>query len=153
MTFKTAIAIDIGSTTAIAVLNDGELFFETHDLKRPNPSRPARFLKLVNVLANIQGRHAIECIFIEKPNTRGRDATFTLIGLYTMAQTWAHSLDIPFFDAEASAIKKFATGSGLAKKQQMIAAAEARGWGVTNEHEADAAHLLAWGLANVQVEA
>lgn len=56
-------------------------------------------------------------------------------------------LDIPFAEIPPSVVKQYATGSGAAKKPQMVAAAKACGINVSNDDEADAWWLHAMGRA------
>ena len=88
-----------------------------------------------------------ELVVYEQPHHRGGAATEILVGMSTRVQELCALDRITVTNCHTGTLKKHATGSGRASKQDMIAAAE-RWWGkvTTDDNEADALCLLAWAL-------
>lgn len=70
-----------------------------------------------------------------------------------IVRTWLFEQDWPIVLVSPSSVKRFATGNGNAKKEQMIARAiELGARGNVNDDEADAFHLRRMGRAAHQLE-
>lgn len=81
---------------------------------------------------------------VEMPHMRG-SSTYILFGLVWTAHRVAKKMGVRRREIRASELKKFATGSGGADKDQMMAAAEAKyGYSPTSHDEADALLIGAW---------
>ncbi len=93
----------------------------------------------------------IELIVYEQAHHRGGAATAVCVGLITEVQAFAAEHDIELMPVHTATLKKFATGSGRASKQDMIKAAEKRGWNPQDDNEADACLLLEYALAELNV--
>jgi Holliday junction resolvasome RuvABC endonuclease subunit len=65
-----------------------------------------------------------------------------LIGFYAHVIQICDEKKIRHYSVSATEIKKFFTGDGWAKKSDMVAAAEQRGWKTVMDDEADALGLL-----------
>jgi hypothetical protein len=78
----------------------------------------------------------------ERPFSRGQDATRCGWGYAAVIEEIADIKGAALLDVTPAEIKKWATGSGKASKEEMIASAQIMGYGGDNEHEADAYLLL-----------
>jgi Holliday junction resolvasome RuvABC endonuclease subunit len=88
----------------------------------------------------------IDVICYEQAHHRGGAATACCVGLVTEVQAFAAEHNIEIMPVHSATLKKFATGSGRANKDQMIEAAKARGWNPQDDNEADACLILEYGL-------
>jgi Holliday junction resolvasome RuvABC endonuclease subunit len=93
----------------------------------------------------------IELIAYEQAHHRGGAATACCVGLITEVQAFAAEHDIELMSVHTATLKKFATGSGRASKQDMIKAAEERGWTPQDDNEADACLLLEYALVELNI--
>lgn len=105
----------------------------------PDPEKPQRPLDRVGIIAYERAHH------------RGGAATQLLVGLSNIvleeAELWkAEALTVP-----TGTLKKFATGSGSASKEEMVKAARAR-WpeqNIEGDDQADALFILAWARKEI----
>jgi hypothetical protein len=120
------------------------------DLKR-GESPGMRFLRCRAWLADfyelVDGK--IDVLVYEQAHHRGGAATACCVGLVTVCQEFAASNGVELMPVHTATLKKFATGSGRANKQDMIAAAKARGWHPVDDNEADAQLLLDYALSEI----
>lgn len=63
-----------------------------------------------------------------------------------VVMNWCEHHQIGYAKVPVTTIKKFATGNGNAKKDQMVLAAEQLGYQVADDNEADALHMLLYVL-------
>lgn len=89
-----------------------------------------------------EAKKPIDAVVYERPFARGFHATRSLWGLAGILEAVAHDAGAAVLDITPSEIKKFATGSGRASKEDMILFASTTGYAGDNEHEADAWCLL-----------
>jgi len=83
----------------------------------------------------------------------GRIALVRLGEVGGIVRTWLFEQDWPMALVRPSTVKRFATGNGNAKKEQMIArAVELGARGSVNDDEADAFHLRRMGRAALGLE-
>lgn len=133
--------------TGIAVISIQENRIERRTLKIAlKENGPALLYLQCNTFKNFvdcsDGNVAGICIEGPSLNSTNRaDDMGQVRGAYNltcMQEFWpgAHPKEIP-----PNSLKKFFTGSGTASKEDMIAAAEASGWVVGSDDEADAAGL------------
>ncbi len=96
----------------------------------------------------------IKHIVYEETFSKGAYAARVLHGFLAMLQfTFAqrykdHGTRLTMEKVHAMTLKKFATGRGNASKNDMIAAAKARGWEPQDDNEADALFLLDFAIRN-----
>ncbi len=102
------------------------------------------FYELVNARIDI-------CCY-EQAHHRGGAATACCVGLVTVVQSFAAKKGIELMPVHTASLKKFATGSGRANKQDMIAAAKARGWQPADDNEADAQLLLDYAIDELNIK-
>jgi Holliday junction resolvasome RuvABC endonuclease subunit len=82
-----------------------------------------------------------DAVVVEQPQfMRSRDAARVCYSLYQIVQELCAAREIPCLDAYAATIKKWATGSGKAKKPAMVAALRRLDptWRGKDHNEADA---------------
>ena len=93
-------------------------------------------------------------VIFEQPHFQGYNATVELVGFVAIILKLCAKHNIAVDSVHTSTLKKFATGDGRADKAAMTAAAEkivGRSLSVENDNdEADAIHLVKWGLANAE---
>lgn len=91
-----------------------------------------------------------QVIVYEQPHHRGGAATEVAYGFLTEVKTLAAELDIELMPVHSSTLKKWATGKGNAKKDDMTAEARRRGYNPVDHNEADA--CLLYELARCELE-
>ena len=107
-----------------------------------------RFLMFRQWLAVMLGVNRPDVVVYEQAHHRGGAATEVGVGLTTRVQEECASRDIPYAAVHTATLKKWATGSGRASKQDMMArASEIAGRDIPSDDEADAICLLDYGLA------
>ncbi len=100
----------------------------------------------------------VDVISYERAHHRGGAATAVCVGMATVMLEEAARLGIEVSPVATTTLKKHATGSGRAGKDEMIAAASKR-WhsvypsGVEDDNQADALCILAWACDGLGVRA
>lgn len=147
---KTILALDLGTTTGWALRGfDGLITSGTASFK---PGRydggGMRYLRFTNWVTEIDRLSGpVEAIYFEEVRRHlGTDAAHVYGGLLASLTSWAELRGVPYQGVPVGTIKRHATGHGNANKQAMIAAARARGYGPTDDNEADAIAILHWAL-------
>ncbi|MDR5654381.1 crossover junction endodeoxyribonuclease RuvC [Ruixingdingia sedimenti] len=142
------LALDLGTTTGWALRgHDGLITSGTTSLR---PGRfdggGMRYLRFTNWLTELDRLSGpIAAIWFEEVRRHaGTDAAHVFGGLLATLTTWAELRGIPYSGVPVGTIKKYATGRGNAPKQDMIAAARARGFSPADDNEADAIAILNW---------
>lgn len=134
-------ALDISLNTGWALGAGGEITFGTRIFSGYSGDDIRVGRKFRGWVDSFLDQNRPEILLIERPFFKGT-CTWLLAGLAWEAQRSAEERGIPRFDYSPMTIKKFMTGNGVAKKPEMVKAVRARGWNVTNDHEADAISLL-----------
>ena len=67
-------------------------------------------------------------------------------GLMATLTAWAELRGVPYQGVPVGTVKRHATGKGNAAKEEMIAAARARGFRPSDDNEADALAILHWAI-------
>lgn len=116
-----------------------------HRLQSKGWKRLAEHRRFVEGLAKQCG-----FIYYERPHLRGYRSTRLLVGLANGVEEIADRLEIPVREVHSGTLKKWATGSGKAKKPEMIRAASQVYPGLTilNDDHADALLLLRYAVNN-----
>ena len=130
---KTGWAMNVGCKRSVNV---------EFTLKR-GESPGMRFLRCrawLNEMLHLLGK--IDVIVYEQAHHRGGAATACCVGLVTEVLAFAAEHGIETMSAHTATLKKFATGSGRAKKKDMMRAARMYGWDPADDNEADAELLL-----------
>lgn len=148
---KRIIALDLGSTTGIAWgTGPRPQDHEFVDFVGKGSFSPFSFYKFhihLEILIKDSFRLSKETIqlVIEKPNARmpgyaGVRVHFGMLGV-ALALEGKYNSQVISHVVPALTVKKFWTGSGRAKKPDMIAQAQREGYDVTDDNEADAIAL------------
>jgi Holliday junction resolvasome RuvABC endonuclease subunit len=144
------LALDLGSYVGYSILQpDGAvLSYGTQHFPGDRHLRLAGYKAWITRMAT---EHQVALVVYERPFARGLHATRSLWGMAGITEACC-ALLCPVLDQVPSAIKKWATGKGTAKKPEMIEAA-AKMLGINpnllTEHEADAILLGRYTVAHV----
>jgi Holliday junction resolvasome RuvABC endonuclease subunit len=107
-----------------------------------------RFLRLQARLDEILSSYPLRRVVYERPSGQFKNgaAEDSIKGMASHVLSWCEKNSVPCEGFAQTEIKKFATGKGNAKKDQMLAEAVKR-WGdvVTDHNQADALWTLALG--------
>lgn len=145
-------AFDIGRVGAMVDNSCGALLASHVDLNpragtKHDISRPKRFAAW-HLWLDLKLPHELDLIVYERPFGRGQDATRCGWGYAAVLESIAGEFGIPIRDYGPSEIKKWATGSGVADKDDMtLAARYLFDYPGDNEHEADAWCLHAYATS------
>lgn len=146
---KSILAIDPGTRCGWALAHDGKVIVSgTWNLKENRfAGAGMRFLRL-EALLNELAQSVIPqlVVFEEVRRHMGVDAAHIYGGIVGMLTAWCERRKIPYQGIPVQHIKKFATQKGNAKKDAMIAAANAK-WPeaqITDDNEADARWIAAF---------
>jgi len=88
----------------------------------------------------------INVIYYEQAHQRGGAATQLAYGMITDVLAFAADKHIETAPVHTAKLKKFATGSGRANKDDMIDAARRAGYGPQDDNEADAIWLREYAI-------
>lgn len=143
------LALDVGTDAGYALRNTttNELTSGHFAYKKKPEHRPGRrYIEFENCLDSLAADRSIVRVCCEEPmgNYRSHAATLVVSGYICLLQAWCEKMRLPYRGYPQKTIKKFATGSGAAKKPEMIAAAKER-WperNVKTDDEADALWVL-----------
>ena len=112
-------------------------------VKFKGKSRGARFVELLDWLRQFNKViYMADLIVFETPHMRGGPATRSCVGFSSMVEYFAALNGLQVDEYCPDAIKRFATGTAKASKEQMIEAARKLGYNPKDDNEADAIHLL-----------
>ena len=100
---------------------------------------------LEKIVASMSVDKPIGLIVHEQPHHRGFN-TFHLVGMAALVNMRAYRVQANVFSAHSASVKKHATGSGRAKKPEMIAAAKEHWPHVRDDDEADAMWILDYAI-------
>ena len=142
------LALDLATTTGWAFLRGDQYSYEsgtmTLDLKR-GESPGMRFVRFNKWLKEMLDDHTPELVIYEQAHHRGGAATELCVGLVTRVQEACSERSINYQKLHSNTLKKFATGSGRASKDDMLARArEHWGWNIEDHNQADALWLMEW---------
>ncbi len=137
------LALDIATKTGWAVY-DGAITSGVLDLSGM-PDHGQRGMFFHGWISDLIVEHKIEFLICESTLSYGH-AAYVLIGLAFTAQTVAYAHDIKRKTVAPTTLKKFATGSGRAGKQEMMEAVRKMGFDPVDDNEADAIALITYAL-------
>lgn len=136
------LGIDPGTKCGWALLDgDKRVASGVWDLaSRRHEGGGMRYVRLRSYLAQICEANKIDAVAYEEVRRHmGVDAAHVYGGIVAHLASFCEQAKIPYRGIPVGTVKKVATGKGNAKKDAMVAAAEARfGVQVTNDNEADA---------------
>lgn len=135
------VGIDPGMVTGWAVLDHGVAMSGTWQLKAGNESYLKR---LADQLASLIAEHKPDLICYEEPVARGMAARSLnrQLGVIILV---CEQMKVPHYPVNPGTLKKHATGSGRADKEEMLLAAQQRGLLVTDHNACDAFWLADYG--------
>lgn len=140
---------DLGSTSGWAHNCDPASI--SHGQMEFAGNRPARLWAMFEAVDALLRGLMVDAVGYERPFARGQGATRSLWGQAGILEAVATRRGFPVLDATPAEIKAFATGKGVASKEEMTAAAirylESAGNdipSVLGEHEGDAICGLAY---------
>lgn len=140
MSNKTLIALDLGSITGFAVQSKHGLSHGTMNFKVKGKFHDSGYKKLYDWLRTFEGE--VEMV-VECPHASLYfNSVRILFGLLAVCHLFADEHKVKLTEVKPTVIKKFATGSGAAKKEAMVAAVQKHHPGVTDNNEADAVWIL-----------
>lgn len=152
------LALDLGTKTGWASRHElGEtLVSQTSGVAKfvvPRGSNPdMRYLFFEKWLDDIVLIKKPKLIVYELPHMRGGKASDLLVGFMTIVRMYCVKHGLNYISVHSGTLKKFATGSGNASKEDMVLTAEQRYGKVQDDNQADALHLLAWAMENVNTQ-
>lgn len=113
------------SCSGVMVWNDDKVVQAT-TIKTPAKMEVIlRIADVIDSLEDLIAEYKVSHVVIESlPYGLNSTSVRPLAGLYYFIQNMCLELDLIFEEANVTAVKKFATGSGKAKKPEMIAAFE-----------------------------
>lgn len=145
----TGIDIGLGVTSIIALDDNGKVLqtcrfgtkIDKKTLGKLKENKPLlRYNAHAERLFHYCNIHSLGTVIMENPQTKTMGnglRIYTLRGTYLVVLN-RFIKDDKLKNPVAGTIKKFWTGSGRASKEEMIAEAQRRGYGVLDEHDADA---------------
>lgn len=149
------LALDLGTLTGWACSADGVVTSGTVDLKGGRyEGGGMRYLRFRDWLTRMHELVHFDVVHYEEVRRHlGADAAHVYGGLLAHLTAWCEERKVAYLGIPVGTIKKHATGKGNAGKQQMIAAATARGWHPADDNEADALWILDHGLSGMAASA
>jgi len=142
------LCLDCGTKTGWASLVDGRIESGVQDfsLKR-GESKGIRFLRFNTWLVGMLELVKPHVVVYEMAHFRGGHATEILVGMTTRIEQFCEEKGIEYSSIHSATLKKFATGSGRANKQDMIRmASQFFAKTVESDDEADALLILKWAM-------
>ncbi len=144
------LGFDLGATGAAVLLDSGEPEAVDTWLWAYKGDRVQRAVAFRGTLETIICEATPDAVIFERPFTRGLAATRSLWGMAGVLESVMGSV-APIVDALPSEIKKYATGKGGAKKDEMLDAAEQLGYSALTEHAADAFLAAHYGINHIEI--
>ena len=140
---------DMSESDRKATITSGTENFKPHRFEGGG-MRFLRFKQWLNELL-AASVHINAVYFEEVRRHAGVDAAHAYGGFMGHLTAWCEHHNIPYQGVPVGTIKKHATGKGNAGKDEMIAAAKARGHDPVDDNEADALALLHWAIETQEV--
>jgi Holliday junction resolvasome RuvABC endonuclease subunit len=151
------LALDLGTHTGFALTAGnslphtllGNVVVGTWHCKTAKETDGDRYHNFRKKLVEISGSSQFTHVYYERVRRHvGTDAAHVYGGLRGILIEFCEARKIPHEGVPVGTIKKSWTGRGNATKDLMIAEAEARGFEVENDNEADALALLHWAVSS-----
>lgn len=107
-----------------------------------------RIERNLEFIKGLIAKYEIEAVWLEEIAFSARSSGQMLTEQQGIIKYWCRDREIPVFSFSITAIKKFITGDGNAKKPEMIAAVQGLGYSnVYQNDEADAIAIWLYGLS------
>jgi crossover junction endodeoxyribonuclease RuvC len=146
---KQILALDLGTTTGWAIgggrsITSGFVSFKSGRYEGGG----MRYLRFANWLRELRKNIGqIDAVYFEEVRRHvSTDSAHVYGGLLATLTAWCEENAIPYQGMPVATIKKYITGKGNAKKDEVIAAVKNRGHVVEDDNEADAIAILLLAL-------
>ena len=151
------LALDLGTLTgwAFGDMKDiDRIYSGTQDFSLKRGESPGiRLLNFDKWVYEILAKHKPKMVAYEMPHQRGGHATQLLLGMLGILHVACTKAGIEYASVHSATLKKSATGSGRASKEDMVKAAVKKFQRVVvDDNEADALHILAWAQDTFEKE-
>lgn len=143
---KTIIALDLGTTTGFAVQSKHGLSHGTISFKKKGKWDDSGYKALYDWLRTFEGE--IEVVIEKAHVSRFLGAARILFGLRALVCVYCAEFSVRLTEVSPLTIKKFWTGSGKAKKEDMVAQTQKKFPKVKDHNQSDAIALLHYYLEN-----
>lgn len=155
------VGLDIATATGLAIWADGTAAPRLMTVQLPSDpgevGRPCE--KLREALADLHTLEPITHLFFEASILPGKttpQTVFKLCALAGMAEWFAYRVGAVCRQVDQQSWRKHFIGRGTGRSAELklaaLEAARRRGWLPSNDHEADAAGVLDYGLACFKIE-
>ena len=141
------LALDLGTKTGYAIVDDGRVLLSGvwNFTREKNEHYGHMFFNLREQLKATIWREGIDMIAYELAHHRAGPATRIGVGMNAIVLLVCASCDIPMREVHTATLKKHATGSGRASKDEMIVKArEYLDREPVDDNEADAVLIGMW---------
>ena len=151
------LALDLGTKT-------GWAFSDAKDIKRVysgmqdfslkrGESPGMRLLSFDKWIYEMLAKHKPKMVGYEMPHQRGGHSTQLLLSMLGILHVACEKAGIEYASVHSATLKKSATGSGKASKEEMIRIAVVKfSREIIDDNEADALHILAWARNTFEKE-
>jgi len=142
------LALDLGTKTGWAGSVDKRVESGVQDFSLKRGESPGmRFVRFNSWLVEMIEVIEPDIVIYEQPHNRGGAATMVLNGMLAYVLEKCAKYEVEHEPVHSSTLKKFATGSGRAGKEDMIKVAQARfpEKKIIDDNEADALCIWLWG--------
>ena len=151
------LALDLGTKTGWAFGDMGDLgriYSGTQDFSLKRGESPGiRLLNFDKWVYEMLAKHKPKMVGYEMPHHRGGHATQLLLGMLGVLHVACTKAGIEYASVHSATLKKSATGSGRASKEEMIRIAAIKfSREIIDDNEADALHILAWARDTFEKE-
>ena len=141
------LALDLGLACGFAIFKGGKFLSGMKKLGSYKEKFGARFHEFRKWLLNIIEKHNVEVVYFERVyGHKGVEAGHCYGGFMYMLASVCFQQNIPCVGLKVQTIKKFMTGKGNATKDEMIAAAQQKGFNPKTDDEADAIAIMLLAL-------
>ena len=147
MSAPVVLALDIAGRTGFAIGQAGGTPRANSVLLADSDSRARYLYRLNEWLANAITDHEPDLIAMESPQTpglRGAWIARKLVSAAGVVEMVCYAREVALCEAAPSTIRKHFCGSGRAKKPDVQAECERRGWLFPNADAADALAVFSW---------
>lgn len=141
---RIVLALDLGNKTGWAVNTDSGIQSGTANFVPGKfDGYGMRFLRFERWLDETHSLASFQQVHFEQvQGMRGSDAARVFGGFLSSLSVWCEKRGIPYAGIPVGEIKRRTTGSGVAKKDAIIAAMRAKGHQPADDNEADALAIL-----------
>jgi len=151
------LALDLGTKTGWA-FGDGKdikrVYSGVQDFGLKRGESPGmRLLSFDKWIYEMLAKYKPVMVGYEMPHQRGGHSTQLLLGLLSILHVACEKAKIDYSPVHSMTLKKSATGSGKASKEQMISLATVKfKRKIIDDNEADALHILGWARDSFEKE-